>query len=178
MSDPFLGQITQIAFTFAPQDYAYCDGQSLPIQQNAALASLLGNQFGGDLSTYFKLPDLRGRVPVHPDPGTAIATQGVVYGSETVTLTTSQIPSHTHQLAATTSNGQSPFSAPAATKVLANAVQFQSLVPHSIYGQPTNMTQLNPNTTTTTGGQPHPNIQPSLVIGFIIALVGTYPYRN
>ena len=179
MSDPFTGQITQIAFNFAPQDYAHCDGQELEIEQNMSLYALLRTTFGGDGAKTFNLPDLRGRVPVHPDERTDIYEQGVKQGSEQVTLTTSQLPVHTHNFVATTLDGDAPFPNPTATKIFAKAVLAQSLEPKSIDGAPTDLLQLNPNTMTSTGsGQPHFNLQPSLVIGFIIALCGAFPVHN
>jgi microcystin-dependent protein len=178
MSEPFVGQITQVAFTFAPRDYAWCDGQLLAINQNAALYSLIGTQFGGDGRVNFNLPDLRGRVPIHP--GNDIQKQGLSCGSEQVTLTTSTMPAHTHGFVGTTSDGDSPLPNPTATKILSNAeLSGAAVEPQPIYGQLTNLIQLNSSTMTSTGGGgSHDNLQPSLVIGFIIALAGYYPSRD
>lgn len=179
MSDPYLGQIALIGFSFAPKGYAWCDGQSLPIAQNAALFSLLSIQFGGDGRNVFKVPDLRGRVPVHPDND--VSDQGDMYGMEQVTLSLSTMAYHTHGFVGTTSEGDRPLPSPSGAKILAKAELYGATTePQDIYGQPpVDLISLNPNTMTLTGGgQSHNNIQPSLVIGFVIALQGLYPSRN
>ena len=177
MSDPFIGQIKQIAFTFAPKNYAYCDGEQLKTQEHSALYALIGEQFGGDGRTYFNLPDLRGRVPVNPE---GYIRAGNYFGSEAVTLDVSTMANHTHEFIGTTSEGDFPAPHPSGTKILATAeLHGATTEPQNIYGLPTNMISLNPNTMTLTGGdQAHSNIQPSLVIGFIIALEGIFPSRN
>ena len=93
MDDPFLGEIRPFAFGFPPKGWASCDGQLLPIAQNTALFSLLGTMYGGDGRTTFALPDLRGRAGIHVNP---VHTQGERGGQESVTLTTAQIPLHSH----------------------------------------------------------------------------------
>lgn len=100
MSDPYLGEIRLVGFNYAPINWALCDGQLLPISQNSALFSLLGTLYGGNGVTTFGLPDLRGRVPMHQGQGPDLSprTVGESGGAETVTLTTNQIPSHTHTL--------------------------------------------------------------------------------
>jgi microcystin-dependent protein len=97
-SEPFLGEISLFAGTFAPRGWAFCDGQVLAISQNDALFSLLGTTYGGDGRTTFALPDLRGRVPVHPGTGPGLATWrlGQKGGLESVTLTVDELPSHNH----------------------------------------------------------------------------------
>src|SRR3990167_5309132 len=102
MSDPFLGEIRLLGFSFAPKGWALCNGQILNVNQNQALYSLLGNQFGGTAPTTFALPDLRGRVPVHTSAG---VPQGSVGGSESVALTLNNMPAHTHTLMATSQAG-------------------------------------------------------------------------
>src|SRR5499426_4244130 len=98
MSEPFLGQIQPFGFNFAPTGWATCDGQILSIAQHTALFSLLGTTYGGNGQTTFRLPDLRGRVPVHQGqgPGLSPYTLGEVTGTENVTLITTQIPAHNH----------------------------------------------------------------------------------
>ena len=91
--DPFLGEIRMFGGNFAPQGWATCDGQILSIAQNTALFSLLGTTYGGNGQTTFALPDLRGRLPVHIGGG---LTMGQAGGSETVILTTTNLPAHTH----------------------------------------------------------------------------------
>src|SRR6187549_3017598 len=98
MAEPFLGEMKFIAFNFAPKGWALCNGQFLPINQNQALFSILGTTFGGNGQTTFGLPDLRGRVPMHPGngPGLTPRTLGEQLGTETVTLLAGNVPSHTH----------------------------------------------------------------------------------
>lgn len=176
MSQYFLGQIMMAGFGFAPKYFALCNGQLLAISQNQALFSLLGTQFGGNGTTNFALPDLRGRTPIgyatSVDPGWQPPSVqiGEVGGAENVTLLTSNLPTHTHAAAATTSAGttRNPrgnlYAAPNA----------------SIYGPssgpqvPLNAQSLSP----TGGNQPHPNLQPYSTINFCIALSGVFPSRN
>ena len=170
MSDPFLSQITMSGFSFAPKDYALCDGQVNQISQNAALYSLLGDKYGGDGRSTYGLPDLRGRVPV----GLGLApyySQGYKYGFEQITLTSNQMPSHTHDLQASTD-------AQGATAVGTNKTFAPSALPN--YAAASNLTPLNAiaSTGVVGGGQAHNNLQPYQVISFIIALQGAYPSRN
>src|SRR3546814_1398233 len=105
--EPFLGQIMMVGFNFAPRGWALCQGQLLPISQNQALFSLLGTTYGGDGRTTFALPDLRGRcaIGMGQGPGLANYTQGEMAGQENVTLISTQMPQHTHSLAASSTNG-------------------------------------------------------------------------
>lgn len=98
--EPFLGEIRWVGFNFAPVGWALCDGQLLSIAQNTALFALLGTTYGGNGITTFALPDMRGRVPLHPGQGPGLSPRvlGEVGGQETVTLTTAQMPSHSHAL--------------------------------------------------------------------------------
>src|SRR4029077_3527848 len=93
MSSPFIGEIRMFGGNFAPVGWAFCDGSLVPISENDALFNLIGTTYGGDGQTTFALPDLRGRIPVHVGSGNVL---GQMAGSESVTLTTSQTPSHTH----------------------------------------------------------------------------------
>lgn len=182
MSEFFIGQIMMAGFGFAPRYWAQCNGQLLPINQNQALFSLLGTQYGGDGVTIFALPDLRSRTPVgyasSVDPGwQPPAVQiGQPGGLEAVTLLTSQLPGHTHALHATTgpSNGRLPNSrAYASTTNSAGA-------PPKVYGTSSGpQVPLAPQSVGTTGnGQGHPNLQPYTAINFCIALQGIFPSRN
>ena len=97
MSEPFLAEIRMMGFNFAPRGWAFCDGQILPINQNQSLYSLLGTTYGGDGRTSFALPELRGRAPIHVgQDGGSNFTQGQSGGEESHTLTTNEIPNHTH----------------------------------------------------------------------------------
>lgn len=166
MSQPFLGEIRLASFSIAPRGWALCNGQILPISQNQALFSLLGTQYGGDGRTTFALPDLRGRVPVHAGDGVTIGQRG---GSEAVTLTTAQIPGHTHDLVV--SSQRASLDDPAGAYWAADASQ-------SRYAAAADTTMAGGLVGTAGGSQAHENRQPSLVVNFIIALQGIFPPRN
>lgn len=174
--DPFLGEIRMFAGNFAPRGWATCDGQILPIAQNTALFSLLGTTYGGNGQTTFALPDLRGRVPVHvgQGPGLSPYSLGQSAGSENVTLTSGQMPGHTHTLNASSAGGDagSPQNAVSAmvTDTQGNAFNGYTASPN---------TTMSPQAIAPAGGnQPHANIQPFLCLTFIIALEGIFPSRN
>jgi microcystin-dependent protein len=169
MSEPFIGQVMMIGFTFAPRGWALCDGQILPIAQNTALFSLLGTTYGGNGTTTFALPDLRGRVPIHAGqgPGLSPYTLGQVGGAEQVTLLANQMPAHNHSLAAT--NAEASQTLPGG-QLLAQSREVT-------YGSGA-LVGMNPQSIGAAGGsQPHENRQPYLTINFIIALEGIYPSR-
>ena len=172
--EPFIGQIMMVGFNFAPRGWANCDGQLLPISSNTALFSLLGTMYGGDGRTTFALPDLRSRVPVHvgTGPGLSSVVQGQRGGAEQVTLTESEMPSHSHNL-------------------LAAAAAASTIDPtnHSLAAEGTNTVNLysptaptlamHSNSVSNTGGNQAFGIrQPFLGIRFIIALQGVFPSRN
>jgi len=155
-------------FNFAPRGWARCDGQLLPIAQNTALFSLLGTTYGGDGRTTFALPDLRGRVPIHPGngPGLSPYQQGQRGGTENVTLIAQQIPAHSHSQPCSSDdpNAGSPVdNVPAA-------------VANPIYATAANAAMAA--TGPVGGSQPHTNIQPYLAVYFCIALQGIFPSRN
>ncbi len=171
--EPILGEIRMFAGNFAPTGWAFCQGQLLPIAQNTALFSLLGTTYGGDGITSFALPDLRGRVPVGFGQGPSLSNRviGEKFGTETVTLTTAQMPAHSHTVNAVTTEGNQNLptnSLPANTKALDKE--------YSDANANTTMkaTMVNP----TGGNQPFGVTQPSLGVNFIIALQGIYPSRN
>ncbi len=178
MSDPFVGEIRLLSFSFPPRYWAPCNGQQLSIAQNQALFSLLGTTFGGNGVTTFGLPDLRGRVPRGPDNNNP---QGATAGVESVTLNATQVPAHTHSVnvSSKTNGSQEEYlNAVIGLGYLANATP---PAPANIYAPASaGATQaLTPNTVSSVGGnQPHSNLQPSLVTNFCIALQGIYPSRN
>lgn len=172
MSTPFIGDISMVGFNFAPVGWALCDGQLLSIAQYSALFALIGTTYGGDGVSTFAVPDLRGRIPIHQfqGPGLSPRTIGGSDGSETVTLITSQLPSHTHApLAAAASTSPSP----------ANAVwgAVSSGLPYSADAAPS--LAMNAQTVGVAGGgQAHTNLQPALCVNFIIALEGVFPSQG
>ncbi|HEX8473264.1 MAG TPA: tail fiber protein [Pyrinomonadaceae bacterium] len=166
MSEPFLAEIKIISFGYAPQGWAYCNGQLMPINQNQALFSLLGTTYGGNGQTTFALPDLRGRIPIHTGQGFTLGQAG---GQEVHTVTQSEMPTHTHILNAT--NNQAPLNDPT-NNVLAKSTLF-------VYGPFASPALMGAESVTNVGGsQPHENRQPYLTLGFIIALIGIFPSRN
>jgi microcystin-dependent protein len=168
VSDPFIGEIKIVGFNFAPRGWAFCNGQILSIAQNTALFSLLGTTYGGNGQTTFALPDLRGRVPIHPGqgPGLSNYTQGQLAGSETVTLLSTQMPAHTHTVNAST---QSDITGNPTSNFPAGGASYDT----------TANTTMDPAMIGNSGGnQPHSNLQPYLAINFCIALEGIFPSRN
>ena len=162
--DPFLGEVSLVSFTVTPKGWALCNGQLLQINQNLALFSLLGTAYGGNGSTTFALPDLRGRVPMHAGNGHLLGERA---GSESVTLTRGQMPQHSHAVNVVNSNANA---APAG-HFLAAA--------NALYQPPPQNVILAPTTITDDGGNlPHENRQPFLTLSFIIALQGIFPPRS
>jgi microcystin-dependent protein len=174
MASPYIGEIRLFAGNFAPLDWNFCDGSLLSISQYTALYNLIGTTYGGNGQTNFAVPDLRSRVPVHQGTGPGgTYTMGQSGGVETVTLTTSQMPQHTHPLNFA-NTGQ--VLAPSSNVIPAVATTGASLGPLGVYGPLPPNTTLNPNTLKNDGGsQPHSNIQPYQALTFIIALFGIYP---
>ena len=170
--EPFIGEIMLFAGWFAPQGWADCNGQLLPIAQYQALFSLLGTTYGGNGQVTFALPDLRGRVPVHfgQGPGLSSYNQGQIGGVESVTLIETQMPSHTHVAradlglgTASSPTGALPARDPAGTPSYGNALTGA----------------LSASAIAATGGsQPHTNVQPYLAIRYCIALQGIYPSQS
>lgn len=172
MSDPFLGEIRMFGFGFAPEGWALCNGQLLPISQNAALFNLLGTVYGGDGVTNFALPNLQSRVPLHQGhgPGLSSRLMGQTGGAENVSLTSAQMPQHSHAVHAT---GAAATSARPGGRALAHART-------DTYGAaPDATTTMDPKMIGTAGsGQPHQNLQPFLVLNFCIALTGVFPSQS
>lgn len=178
MTDFFIGQISMFAFDFPPRFWAQCNGQLLPIAQNAALFSLLGTQYGGNGTTNFALPDLRGRTPIGYASSVNPAWQppavqiGQASGQESVTLSATNSPTHTHSLNATTT---------VANKRVPTGKLFgtDSASIADYYAVPGTNTTLNPSSVSSVGqGQAHANMQPYSVINFCVAISGIFPSRN
>jgi microcystin-dependent protein len=168
--EPFLGQLMLVPYNFAPQGWAFCNGQIMSIAQNSALFSLLGTTYGGNGQTTFALPDLRGRVAISSGqgPGLQNYSLGEVAGSESVTLLSTQMPAHTHLVGASTGSAQAtPDNAFPGSDT---STQIYDLAAS---------TTMNPQMIQPAGGsQPHENRQPYLVLNYIIALQGVYPSRG
>ena len=170
-AEPFLGEIMLVPYNFAPRGWAFCNGQILSIAQNTALFSLLGTTYGGNGQTTFALPDLRGRCALSSGQGPGLSQYdlGEVTGTESVTLTSTQIPPHPHTVGAVDDDAASatPTNALLANitaKGYSKAAANTTMSPAMIGGGG--------------GGQPHANLQPLLVLNYCIALEGIFPSRN
>ena len=172
MSEPFIGDIKIVGFNFVPRNWAQCDGQLLPIAQNQSLFSLLGTTFGGDGRTTFALPDMRGRAPLHQgsDPGLSPRPWGQKAGQNKVTLTIAQIPSHGHQLNASSDN--------ATTNTPDGNLPATAVPGFNVYGDTANADGEVTQVSGSGDGQGHNNMQPYLALNFVIALQGGVPSRN
>jgi microcystin-dependent protein len=172
MSQPFIGEIRMFGGSFAPAGWAFCDGQLMPISQNDALFQLIGTIYGGDGEETFALPDLQGRAPMHQGQGPGISQSYVIgekAGTESVTLTTQQIPVHNHALIASTNTADQV----AGTNGILAAAFSQSY----LFGAAPD-SNLNAQTLGPVGGsQPHENMQPYLAISFILSLFGIFPHQ-
>ncbi len=178
MSQPFMGEIRAFGFGFAPKAWALCNGQLLSIQQNQALFSLLGTFYGGNGTTNFALPDLRGRSPLNfgQGPGLSNYVIGERIGTETVTLLSTQIPQHNHLWAANNGAGDAPSPL---SNFLSGAVNTSGGT-QKTYGAAGGATvPLATTMLAATGSNAgHQNMQPYLVVNYCIALQGIFPSRN
>jgi microcystin-dependent protein len=169
--DQFLGEVRLFPWSFAPRNWALCEGQLMSIQQNAALFSLLGTMYGGNGQTNFGLPDLRGRTPVHRGNN---FVQGEMEGSETVTINVNTMAAHSHALLGLNVAGDK---ANPNTFTLSN-IKTGSPQTQFYYGS-TNPVSLNPTSVAPVGsGQAHNNLQPYLTLNYCIALNGIFPSRG
>ena len=177
MTEPFIGQIQQFGFNFNPRGWAFCNGATLPIQQNTALFALLGTTYGGNGQTTFQLPNFAGRAGCQQGqgPGLTPRSLGETFGTNTVTLTSAELPAHSHAVNAysqtATGSGSSSPVANGGLSFLASTTASKNFIP-----TPLNTT-LAPNMIQPSagGGQPHQNQQPYLGVNFCIALQGIFP---
>ena len=184
MSNPYIGEIRMFAGNFAPRGWAFCNGQLLAISQNDALYALIGTTYGGDGVNTFGVPDMRGRLPLGMGQGPGLSTYviGQMAGTESVTLTLLQTPSHSHTLNATSANGnvavpnnQTLPAAPDAATPHTTASLYVEATPNTVV-----QNAMDPTSISVSGGgnQPHENRMPMLAFNFIIALEGVFPSRN
>jgi len=167
MAQPYIGEIRMFAGNFAPAGWMFCVGQLLPISEYETLFNLIGTTYGGDGQSTFALPDMRGRIPVHQGNGFTLAQTG---GVEQITLTVSQIPSHTHPFLASNNLANAPD--PSGQQI-SQSSQVKMYI-EDIPNQPMNL-QGNGSVG---GSQPHTNFQPYLCVDFIISLFGIFPSQT
>jgi microcystin-dependent protein len=172
MAQPYVGEIRMFAGNFAPAGWAFCDGTPLPISENDTLFTLIGTTYGGDGQSTFNLPNLQSRVPIHRGNG----PDGITYqlaeaaGTESVTLTTQQIPVHNHALLVSTDS---------ATELSPDGSLPGNSISVDLYLQGAAESPLSPTAVTPVGGsQPHENCQPFLCINYIISLFGIFPTQT
>jgi microcystin-dependent protein len=180
MSQPYIGEIRAFGFNFAPQNWAFCNGQPMNISDNPTLFNVIGTTYGGNGTTTFNMPNLQGQVPMHWGTGPGGTTViGQPQGVTSVTLTQAQTPSHSHTItvAALPAGGVvTRTAAPNSTSYISD-----SGPPDELYkdNSPTFTAQFAGNTLSQVGGsQPHDNMQPYLAVNFCICLFGIYPSQN
>ena len=174
MAQPYIGEIRMFAGNFNPNGWAFCDGQLLPISENEALFQLIGTMYGGDGESTFALPNLQSRIPLHfgTGPDGINYQQAEAAGVEEVTLTTQQIPVHSHPQLCSTGTG-------AVTPDPVNAVASKTdLSQYSTAGATVAMGTPNMSSDITGGSQPHENCMPFLCVNFIISLFGLFPSQT
>ena len=168
MSEPFLGEVRIMSFSYAPRGWAQCNGQSMAINQNQALFSLLGTTFGGNGQTTFNLPNMQGRAQTHTGSGFVLGQSG---GEQSHTLSIGEVPNHTHAAGAA--------NVPATAGNPSNARQLSQSTGANLYAAAAGLQAMAATNIGNYGGsQPHNNMQPYLVLNFCIALQGIFPSRN
>jgi microcystin-dependent protein len=169
MSTPFLGELRVVAYGFAPRGWAMCNGQLLAINQNQALFAILGTTYGGNGQTDFGLPNFQGRAPIHVSNSFPLGQFG---GEQNHTLIQTEMPQHTHTVSGSSANGNTQIAVGKTWAVEGSNTTF-------IYSNGSAGAQMGPTAIANAGGsQPHNNMQPYLVLNFIIALTGIFPSRN
>lgn len=180
MADPFVAEIRIFPFTFAPQGWAFCDGQILPLSQNTALFSLLGTTYGGNGKSNFALPDLQGSAAMHSGQGPGLSERflGERSGTQTVTLLESEMPAHNHAVTAANvaASQSSPQNNLPARPGYSTGTQTGAALAYSAAGP---NVAFSPTALAPAGGSlPHNNMQPYLALHFCIALQGVFPPRG
>jgi len=178
MSDPYVGEIRMFGGNYAPAGWNFCDGSQLSISEYDTLFNLIGTTYGGDGQSTFNVPDLRGRVPMHQgNGGGGNYVVGQSGGVEQVTITSQQLPVHNHTLQA--SNVAGDTGTPQTGQALSSQGPAGSTPPAWLPFDGSNQVTLAGASISANGsGQPHGNIQPTLVVNFIISLFGIYPSPN
>jgi len=169
MSDQYVGEIRMFSGNFAPQGWYFCDGSTLSINGNEMLYSVIGTTYGGDGATSFKLPDLRGRLPIHTSNSYPL---GHMAGAEAVTLQQSQLPAHTHIAYANNHPDSATSNSPEGNVwgVSAGITNYQPA--------PANVAMSSQSLSSVGGNQSHNNMMPSVAVSFIIAHEGIYPSQG
>ena len=177
MSEPFIAEIRIFAGDFAPRGWAFCDGQTLQIDKNTVLFSLIGTIYGGDGYSTFALPNLQGRAPMHPGQGPGLTPRrlGEEVGEKTITLTEAQMPAHNHMLRNAATVGRNNID----VKPTENFSFAESIDDNIYQTQSIELVPMSHRMLSSTGGsKSHRNVQPFLALNFIIALTGIYPARE
>lgn len=178
MSEPFIGEIRLVGFSFAPRGWASCDGQLLPIAGNEALFSLLGTTYGGDGRTNFALPDLRGRCAIGDGqgPGLSMVRLGERSGHETATLSVQNLPAHTHEVSPPASDQDAAQRTPGGMLPAAGGSDARPL---PLYAASASGASMSAYPTGSTGGNIPVDVRaPYLGMNYVIALTGIFPSRN
>jgi microcystin-dependent protein len=180
MSSPFVGEIRLFGGNFAPRNWALCNGQTLAISQNQALFALIGTTFGGNGVSTFQLPNLQGRVAIGQGAGLGLAprTLGQTGGEESVTLTPSTMPAHTHALNASTTGANSAAIGPTVLPGSLTSPMHFYTVNDGSPPPPTSLTLSAGSVSVIGGSQSHNNMMPSLCVTYIISMFGVFPSRN
>ena len=178
--DPFIGEVLMFVGNFAPRGWAFCDGQLLPISQNTALFSIIGTTYGGDGRTTFALPDLRGRVPIHPGNGPGLSDRrlGGKGGSETTQITVANMPAHNHTAPAVNASSDGADTPSASGAFLPSNGRGGAALYASAQGTAQPLGGTGGTTGSNGGSQPFNNMQPFLGVNYIIALQGVFPSRS
>jgi microcystin-dependent protein len=187
MSEPFIGEIRLMPYTFAPRSWTWCQGQTMPIQSNYALFAILGTTYGGDGHSTFALPNLTNRAPMHPGRGPGLTNRwlGERDGSNTLELVESQMPAHNHRLQGAKPTGTDlppDNSVPNSNRMISGFTDGGLTTPKSAYVKNPDAAQFVNMATSTIGtagqSQGHENRQPFLAVNFCIALDGMFPARS
>jgi microcystin-dependent protein len=182
MSNQYVGEIRPFGFTFAPRDWAFCDGALQSIANNSTLFAVIGTTYGGDGQQTFALPDMRGRAPMHQGTGPGLTTRviGQSFGTANVTLLQSQMPAHIHTInaAQTATHGEGLLTGTPNSSAYLSNVSGTTKGYHGTATVPP-LVAFSPKAISINGGsQPHDNLQPLLAVNYCMALFGIFPTRN